>query len=96
MSTAEYLQLPDSTARQVRSDKVNTTPMKFAPLFARQGVSAEIWCGLVKDFGKLFSVVAGQPQRINSLSSTARKSAHRFKNHRAARDLMASGSEAGS
>jgi len=31
----------------------------------RVGISAEIWCRLVKDFGKLFSVVAGQPQRID-------------------------------
>jgi hypothetical protein len=95
MSTAEYLQLLDWTARQVRSDKRGSTPQEFAPLFERLGVSAEIWCRLVKDFGKLFSVVAGQPQRIDSHSSKARKSAHRFRIRRLARELMASGSAAG-
>ena len=42
-----------------------STPKQFAPLFDRLGISAEIWCRLVKDFGKLFSVVAGHPQRID-------------------------------
>jgi len=79
MSTAEYLQLLDWTARQVRSDKRGATSQEFAPLFDRLGISAEIWCRLAKDFGKLFSVVAGQPQRIDNYSSKARKSAHRFR-----------------
>ncbi len=52
-------------------------------------------CRLVKDFGKLFSVVAGQPQRMDSHSSKARKAAHRFRILRAARELMARGSAAG-
>ena len=52
-------------------------------------------CRLVKNFGKLLSVVAGQPQRIDSHPSKARKSAHRFRIRRAARDLMASSSAAG-
>ena len=73
MSAAEYLQLLDWTARQVRSDKRGATPQEFAPLFERLGVSAEIWRRLVKDFGKLFSLVAGRRQRIDSHSSKAAK-----------------------
>ena len=91
MSTAEYLQLLDWPARQVRSDKRRSTPQEFALLFDRLGVSAQIWCRLVKDFGKLFSIVAGQPQGIDSHSSKARKSAHRFRIRKAARQLMANG-----
>ena len=34
----------------------------------RLGISAEIWCRLVKDFGRLFSVVAGHPERIEETS----------------------------
>ena len=49
------------------------TPQEFAPLFERLGVSAEIWRRLVKDFGKLFSLVAGRRQRIDSHSSKAAK-----------------------
>jgi hypothetical protein len=52
MSTADYLSLLDWTARQTRKNKRGATPKKFAPLFDRLGISAEIWCRLVKDFGK--------------------------------------------
>ena len=65
MSTADYLSLLDWTARQTLAGKRGLTPKQFAPLFDRLGISAEVWCRLVKDFGRLFSVVAGQPQRID-------------------------------
>jgi hypothetical protein len=42
-------------------------------------------CRMVKDFSKLSSVVAGQPQRIHSHSSKPPRSAHRFRIRRAAR-----------
>ncbi len=61
MSTADYLSLLDWTARQTRKDKRGATPKKIAPIFDRLGILAEIWCRLVKDFGKLFSVVASLP-----------------------------------
>ena len=38
---------------------------EVAPLFERLGMSADDWCRLVKDFGLWFSVVAGQPQKID-------------------------------
>ena len=38
---------------------------EVAPLFERLGMSADDWCRLVKDFGRWFSVVAGQPQKID-------------------------------
>ncbi len=65
ISTAEYLNLLDWSARETRLDKRGSTPQQFAELFDRLGISAEIRCRLVKDFGKPFSVVAGQPQRID-------------------------------
>ena len=51
-----------------------TTPgtqhfIEWRPLFDRLGISAEISCHLVKDFGKLFSVVAGRPQEIDEYRS---------------------------
>ncbi len=70
MSMADHLSLLDWTARQARSDERGSTPKEFALLFARLGISAEIWYRLVKDFGKVFSVVAGQPQRIDERRST--------------------------
>ncbi len=86
MSTADYLSLLDWTARQVRSDKRGATPQEFAPLFDRLGISAEIWCRLVKDFGKLFSVVAGQPARIDEHRSKG--SSRRYRSRRQTRELL--------
>ena len=60
MSTAGYLSLLDWTARLPKAGRAGATPARFAPLFDRLGISAEIRCRLVKDFGKLFRVAAGQ------------------------------------
>ena len=87
MSTAEYLSLLDWTARQTRADKRGATPKQFAPLFDRLGISAEIWCRLVKDFGKLFSVVAGQPSRIDEHRS--KDTSRRYRSRKETRELLA-------
>jgi hypothetical protein len=88
MSTADYLQLLDWTARQLRTDQRGVTPQHFVPLFDRLGISAEVWCKLVKDFGRLFSVVAGQPHRIDEHRSTSKGSTHRYRTRRSTRELM--------
>ena len=87
MSTADYLSLLDWTARQTRSGKRGSTPKQFAALFDRLGISQEIWCRLVKDFGKLFSVVAGQPQRIDEHRS--KDSSRRYRTRQETRELLA-------
>ncbi|MEZ6034168.1 MAG: hypothetical protein R3C17_13820 [Planctomycetaceae bacterium] len=87
MSTADYLSLLNWTARQTRKDKRGATLKKIAPIFDRLGISAEIWCRLVKDFGKLFSVVAGQPPRIDEHRSKG--SSRRYRMSREACDLLA-------
>lgn len=87
MSTAEYLSLLDWTARQTRADKRGATPKQFAPLFDRLGISAEIWCRLVQDFGKLFSVVAGQPSRIDEHRS--KDTSRRYRSRKETRELLA-------
>ncbi|MEZ6033741.1 MAG: hypothetical protein R3C17_11645 [Planctomycetaceae bacterium] len=87
MSTADYLSLLDWTARQTRKDKRGATPKKIAPIFDRLGISAEIWCRLVKDFGKLFCLAAGQPQRIDEHRSKG--SSRRYRMRREARELLA-------
>ena len=87
MSTADYLSLLDWTARQTRAGNRGSTPKQFAPLFDRLGISAEIWCRLVKDFGKLFSVVAGQPQRIDEHRS--KTNSRRYRTRQETRELLA-------
>ena len=90
MSTADYLSLLDWTARQNRPDKHGSTPNHIAPLLDRLGISADVWCRLVKDFGKLFSVVAGQPQNIDEHRSGSKNISRRFHARRATRELLAS------
>ncbi len=86
MSTADYLSLLDWTARQTQTGKRGLTPRQFAPLFDRLRISAEIWCRLVKDFGKLFSVMAGQPQRIDEHRS--KDSSRRYRARQETRELL--------
>ena len=86
MSTADYLNLLDWTARRVRTGKRGATPQHLAPIFERLGVSSDIWCHLVKDFGKLFSIVAGQPAQIDRHRSGT--SSHRYRARRVARELL--------
>jgi hypothetical protein len=88
MSTADYLSLLDWTARQDRPGQRGSTPQHVAPLFNRLGISSEVWCRLVKDFGKLFSVVAGQPHTIDE--HTSKSASHRYRVRRETRELMAS------
>lgn len=88
MSTADYLSLLDWTARQQRSGKRGSTPKNVAPIFERLGITADAWCQLVQNFGRLFSVVAGQPARIDEHRS--KSGDHRYRTRRDTRELLAS------
>ncbi len=88
MSTADYLQLLDWTAKQQRLGKRGSTPNGIAPIFDRLGITADVWCRLVKDFGRLFSVVAGQPQQIDEHRS--KTESHRYRTRKDTRELLAS------
>jgi len=68
------------------TDQRGAPPQHLAPIFERLGVSSDIWCHLVKAFGKLFSIVAGQPAQIHRHRSGTRS--HRYRARRAARELL--------
>jgi len=89
MTTAAYVELLDWTARQIRSDKRGSTPLSLQPIFDRLGIGVEAWCGLVKDFGRLFYAVAGKPHEIDARRS--RDGRHRYKTKRQVRELLAVG-----
>jgi len=72
MTTAGYLELLDWTARQLRSDKRGVTPTGTGPLFERLGIEPQAWCELTKNFGRLFSTVAGKPTVIDGTRSRQR------------------------
>lgn len=69
LSALDYLQLLDTTARMHRSDKVGFTPGGLAPLLERLGIEVSDWQRLTKDFGRLFSQVAGKAQTVSEMRS---------------------------
>jgi len=86
ISVSNYFQLLDWTARKLRSDKPSATPESAAPIFARLGIDAEVWCGLTRDFGKLFATVAGKPKVIESTRSRNRHQRYKIRNR--AKELL--------
>jgi len=63
------------------------TPKQFAALFNRLRISPEIRCRRVKEFGKLFSAVAGQPQRIDGHRS--KSNSRRYRTRLETHELLA-------
>ena len=60
-----YLKLLDWTGRQMRRDyKKGRIPAELAPIMERIGLSGELWCDVVKRFGKIFKRVAGTPESL--------------------------------
>lgn len=65
MTTEDYLELLDWTARQVAPGKAGHTPDATPPILERLNLRPAVWQKLVMQFGALFSVVAGQPHRVD-------------------------------
>ena len=87
MATAANLERLDWTAGQIKNGKCGSTPKPAKPIFERLGNSGEVWCELVKEFGRLFMNVAGKLQEIDSHRS--RYGGHRYKAKSNARELLA-------
>ena len=65
MSFELYLKLLKWTGRQIRRDtKKGRIPAELAPILERIGLSGELWCDVVKRFGKIFKRVAGTPESL--------------------------------
>ncbi|MFK7818971.1 MAG: transposase [Planctomycetaceae bacterium] len=86
MSTADYLTLLDWTARRIRPGKRGSTPKELAPIFRRLGISEKTWIEMIQNFGRLFSVVAGLPKRVDEFRSKGRQA--RFHLRKSARELL--------
>ena len=76
ISNLDYIELLDATARIVRADKLGSTPSDTPPIFERLKLDVGYWKSLIKDFGRLFSSVAGRPENIYEMRSL--KSNRRF------------------
>ena len=79
MSTAEYLEFLDWTARCMMPGKRGATPHDAPPILQRVGLPSTVWLGLVSNFGKLFHNVAGKPHEISSARSRRRRSRFRVR-----------------
>jgi hypothetical protein len=80
--------LLDWTARGIHPGKPGSTPQHIPRLLDRLGVNAAMWQRLVSDFGRLFSVVAGQPHRIDEHQPKRTGSGHRYRARRETRELF--------
>jgi hypothetical protein len=88
MTTAEYLEFLRWTTGEMRPGRSSQAPPHIPPLLDRLGVSAAVWLRLVADFGRLFSVVAGQPHRIDDHQPQRRGSSHRYRTRQETRELF--------
>jgi len=87
ITLGDYLELLDWTARQTVQGKRGATPADAPPIFERLSMSADTWCELVQNFGRLFYNVAGHPQQIEAARS--RQTNRLFHTTSAARALFA-------
>lgn len=65
MSSAEYLELLDWSARQMASGKPGRTPDDLPPILQRMGLSPTVWLEVVANFDALFITMAGLPEHID-------------------------------
>ncbi len=86
MSIESYVELLDWTARQIVLGKRGSTPVAAPVILKRLQLDAQVWCELVSDFGRLFSLVAGRPQVIDATRSRRRQS--RYRSPRRLRELL--------
>jgi len=73
MSIVDYLELLDASARMVRPDKNGYTPTDVPPIFERLRLDPDYWRMQIKDFGRLFSNVAGKPKDVYEMRSLISK-----------------------
>ena len=81
MSKFAYLELLDATARITRADKAGATPMDVPPIFERLNLELNYWKLLVKDFGRVCSLVAGAPKNVYEMRSLISKRRFKMKRH---------------
>ena len=86
MTAADYVQLLDWTARRIVPGKRGSTPIDAPPIFDRLRMKPAVWCELVTNFSILFSLIAGQPHRVDEFRSRYRGS--RFHLRCTARTLL--------
>ena len=77
ITLSEYLELLEWSAQQQRGKKSVPAPDTVARVLAELNISAEAWCELIRDFGRLFSSVAGKPHVIDAYRSPTKSQSFR-------------------
>jgi hypothetical protein len=65
LSSMNYIQLLDATARIIREGKKGFTPEDIPPVLERLGIDAERWIDYATHFGRMFSLAAGSVQSMS-------------------------------
>lgn len=87
LTQAEYLQLLDWTAREIRRDKRGNIPPNLAPIVLRLGINPDQWLHLVSHYGKLFRSAAGRPASLEE--EAARREIRWLQGRASARQVFA-------
>ena len=69
MTTRQYLELLDWTARKAVPGKRGSTPRDTPPVLKRLGLEESRWCELIRSFEETFCHVAGRTDRVSVLRS---------------------------
>lgn len=86
MPYKDYLELLDWSVRQTRADKRGSTPMSTPPILERLKLAPDVWCELITQFDKLFSLVAGLPEQVDKERGKTR--GQRFHMKSSTRELL--------
>ena len=91
MTTTQYLELLDWTARSLAPGKSGSTPIDAPPTWQRLGLglSSDTWLELVANFGILFKLVAGKPRNVDDHRGAKRPK--RFRMRPQTRQLLTAG-----
>ena len=77
ITLSEYLELLDWSAQQQPGKKSVPVTGTVDRVLAELKISADAWCELIRDFGRLFSSVAGKPHVIDAYRSPTKSQSFR-------------------
>ena len=66
----DYLDFVDWTGRELVRGNKGRIPNNCKPILERVGLNREVWCELVRNFGRLFGRVAGTPDSLQQSATS--------------------------
>ncbi|MCC6508700.1 MAG: hypothetical protein IT423_06315, partial [Pirellulaceae bacterium] len=84
--TETYAELLNWTVRRTEAERRGEVLEERPAVLERLGLRPDVWYQMVTQFGQLFSLVAGRPQRVDS--ERGRQRGQRFYLPKATRELL--------